>query len=366
MDCYSRQNVSDAIVDASIPGVDSSDAHRWFQTVLSPTINEQGEKGWNLAASLDAICHSASDVTSLCAQMATAVQKRLKWVGDDYFRIHPKGTGVVCQRTDGIPPFTLVEEYLGVLHAPWRWFEIQDILKRQSPNDVPDFYNIVLERPRTDPDGFEVLYVDAAAKGTFASRMSHSCDPNCQVTVLSVDGRLTIAMYTTRAVLKGQELTFDYASVTESEKEFRSAICLCGSPLCRGSFLHYAGSSAYMQIMSCRHNFLHRNAILLRTATEPLTEEDRERLDVSTDPLLSSVPRRLPFVKCHGLRAACLGRGNDRVPPWLEKWAALILEFIEEEYCLLPDALQSNTQDSQPSATTVHVKEQAKGSAIAF
>ena len=71
-------------------------------------------------------------------------------------------------------------------------------------------------------------------------------------------------------------------------------------------------------------------------------------------------------MKRHGLREACLGRDDDRVPPWLEKWAALILEFIEEEYRLLPDALQSNAQDSQPSATTVHVHEQAKGTIMVF
>jgi hypothetical protein len=31
----------------------------------------------------------------------------------------------------------------------------------------------------------------------------------------------------------GEELTFDYSSVTESEKEFRDAICLCSTRNCR-------------------------------------------------------------------------------------------------------------------------------------
>lgn len=279
MDCYSRQNIYDAILDVILPDVNTQTVQRWFAETLSPTINQQTAQGWNLDTALNAIVASAP-TGSLSAKMATAVQERLTLVGADYFRVHPKGTGVVCLKASGIQPFTLVEEYLGVLHAPWRWFEIQDILKKQSPNEVPDFYNIVLERPQTDPAGFEVTFVDAAAKGTFASRMSHSCDPNCQVAVLSVDGRLTIAMYTTRKIHKGEELTFDYASVTESEKEYRSAICLCASRTCRGSFLHYAGSGAFMHIMSRRHNFLHRNAILLKAAMEPLTQADRYRLDV--------------------------------------------------------------------------------------
>ena len=50
---------------------------------------------------------------------------------------------------------------------------------------------------------------------------------------MACGGRLTIALYTMRQVAFGEELTFDYASVTESEREFRAAICLCGSQLCR-------------------------------------------------------------------------------------------------------------------------------------
>jgi SET domain-containing protein len=45
-----------------------------------------------------------------------------------------------------------------------------------------------------------VLFVDAAFMGSFASRMSHSCTPNCQAAVVSSKGRLTVAMYTTRRV----------------------------------------------------------------------------------------------------------------------------------------------------------------------
>jgi hypothetical protein len=86
-----------------------------------------------------------------------------------------------------------------------------------------------------------------ARQGAFPSRMSHSCTPNCQAVVMACGGRLTIAVYTLRRVAPGEELTFDYASVTESEKEFRCATCLCGTRLCRGSFLYFAGSRAFMQ-----------------------------------------------------------------------------------------------------------------------
>lgn len=63
----------------------------------------------------------------------------------------------------------------------WRWFEIQDAIKKITGEELPDFYNITLERPKDDPDGYDVMFVDAAFMGSFASRMSHSCTPNCQV-----------------------------------------------------------------------------------------------------------------------------------------------------------------------------------------
>ncbi|PNH11707.1 Transportin-1 [Tetrabaena socialis] len=75
-----------------------------------------------------------------------------------------------------------------------------------------------------------------------------------------------------------EELTFDYSSVTESEKEFRSAICLCGTRNCRGSYLYYSGSTAFTQVMEQRHNFLHRNSLLLRASIEPVGAADELRL----------------------------------------------------------------------------------------
>ena len=46
-------------------------------------------------------------------------------VGSNYFRVHPKGVGILCQRPEGLPQLTFVEEYFGEVHTPWRWFEMQ-------------------------------------------------------------------------------------------------------------------------------------------------------------------------------------------------------------------------------------------------
>lgn len=43
-------------------------------------------------------------------------------------------------------------------------------------------------------------------QASFASRMSHSCTPNCQAGVVSSNGKLTIAMYTKRAIVPGERV----------------------------------------------------------------------------------------------------------------------------------------------------------------
>jgi hypothetical protein len=70
-----------------------------------------------------------------------------------YFRVHPKGVGVVCVNPNGLEPETFITEYYGELYPPWRWFEKQDAIKKCNPGmALPDFYNICFERPRDDPE----------------------------------------------------------------------------------------------------------------------------------------------------------------------------------------------------------------------
>jgi [histone H3]-lysine4 N-trimethyltransferase ATXR3 len=41
---------------------------------------------------------------------------------------------------------------------------MKDVIKKGGNDELPDFYNIVLERPRDDAAGFDVLFIDAASK----------------------------------------------------------------------------------------------------------------------------------------------------------------------------------------------------------
>ena len=45
-----------------------------------------------------------------------------------------------------------------------RQLHIQDAIKKTSKDELPDFYNIQLERPKDDAKGYDVLFIDAASK----------------------------------------------------------------------------------------------------------------------------------------------------------------------------------------------------------
>lgn len=42
-------------------------------------------------------------------------------------------------------------------------------MKKTTNDELPDFYNIQLERPKDDPGGYDCLFVDAASK------VGHDC-----------------------------------------------------------------------------------------------------------------------------------------------------------------------------------------------
>lgn len=90
---------------------------------------------------------------------AECVLESLHSYGSDLYKIHPKGTGVICINPNGISAHVLVAEYLGELYPPYRWCEKLDVVEQaqqafQLKPTLPDFYNILLERPRQDPDGY--------------------------------------------------------------------------------------------------------------------------------------------------------------------------------------------------------------------
>lgn len=97
----------------------------------------------------------------------------------------------------------------------------------------------MLEKIASDPAGYDILFVDPTYKGNYSSRFSHSCVPNCGTITMVANNNYTIGMFANKKINYGEELTFDYCSVTDSEKELRNAICLCGDSKCKGNYLGY-------------------------------------------------------------------------------------------------------------------------------
>lgn len=88
----------------------------------------------------------------------------------------------------------------------------------------------------------------------------------------AVDGQYQIGIYSVRPIAYGEEITFDYNSVTEvskcdvsakfeilfvlflitdclqSKEEYEASVCLCGNQVCRGSYLNLTGEGAFQKV----------------------------------------------------------------------------------------------------------------------
>ncbi|KAK2987988.1 hypothetical protein RJ640_011251 [Escallonia rubra] len=240
---------------------------------------------------------------------------------EDNYVAYRKGLGVVCNKEGGFGEDDFVVEFLGEVYPTWKWFEKQDgirSLQKNSKDPAPEFYNIYLERPKGDGDGYDVLVVDAMHKANYASRICHSCRPNCEAKVTAVDGQYQIGIYTVRPIRYGEEVTFDYNSVTESKEEHEASVCLCGSQVCRGSYLNLTGEGAYQKVLKERHGILDRHRLMIE-ACERNSVSDEDYIELGRA----------------GLGSCLLGG----LPDWLIAYSARLVRFINFERTKLPEEI---------------------------
>ena len=78
--------------------------------------------------------------------------------------------------------------------------------------------------------------------GLIGSHINHSCMPSSRVRTSYDNGTNegVVAFFSIRNILKGEEITFDYAT-TESEltPELANTLCLCETKDCRGRIFSY-------------------------------------------------------------------------------------------------------------------------------
>ncbi|KAF6169256.1 hypothetical protein GIB67_013686, partial [Kingdonia uniflora] len=151
------------------------------------------------------------------------------------------------------PSFVLkiIDEHLiGLEHVSISLRNIVRMLRMQQIDVLRSYIaqvNIVARDAQGDHDGHDVVVVDAMHKANFASRICHSCHPNCEAKVIVVDGVYQIGVHTVCLIGYGEEITFDFNSVTESKEEYEASVCLCGSQVYRGSYLNLTGEGDYQK-----------------------------------------------------------------------------------------------------------------------
>ncbi|KAF6162726.1 hypothetical protein GIB67_028995 [Kingdonia uniflora] len=125
--------------------------------------------------------------------------------------------------------------------------------------------------------------------------------------VTVVDGVYQIIVHTVRPIGFGEEITFDYNSVTESKEEYEASVCLCGSQVYRGSYLNLTGEGAYHKVLKEPHGMLDRHQPMLEACQLNCTSEE-DYIDLGRVGL-----------------GACLLAG---LPDWLISYSAWLAESV--------------------------------------
>eukprot|EP00257_Ricinus_communis_P014901 XP_015572695.1 LOW QUALITY PROTEIN: histone-lysine N-methyltransferase ATXR3 [Ricinus communis] len=308
-----------------------SDKHMFIEDMLLRTLNKQVRRFTGtgntpmkyplkpIIEEIEAAAEEDCDVRTMkiCQGILKAIDSRR----DDNYVAYRKGLGVVCNKEGGFAEDDFVVEFLGEVYPAWKWFEKQDgirSLQKDSKDPAPEFYNIYLERPKGDADGYDLVVVDAMHKANYASRICHSCRPNCEAKVTAVHGQYQIGIYTVREIQYGEEITFDYNSVTESKEEYEASVCLCGSQVCRGSYLNLTGEGAFQKVLKEWHAMLDRHHLMLE-ACELNSVSEEDYLDLGRA----------------GLGSCLLGG----LPDWVVAYSARLVRFINLERTKLPEEI---------------------------
>lgn len=380
IDSYTRCLLLDALKCCSDNVLDEASCDEFIDTHLLPALNGLGDEGWDIQKALTKVERKSTvrdEVRAVAGRIFKAFEGLEEYFNDGkpvepearkHVRAHPKGEGVVVTSAGGLASGTFLGEYVGELYTAWRWAE-REVRRRFTGGGgvgksaaagegeraggllgakgasaarkaatrmgaSSEYYNIVLERPKTDPRGYDVMYVDAVQKGNFVSRLSHSCNPNCRSVTVIVGGRLTVGVWTTRDVAVGEELTVDFAGETDIEREGNAAVCLCGSAPCRGTFLYVTPgvNSPLNAVVASKLTMPDRCGMIVEAAADAtLSFEDNERLanyGFKELMLFDGLPANSNEMNNGEINGKS---GGEQVPAWLIKWLALALKFVEIE-----------------------------------
>ena len=135
----------------------------------------------------------------------------------DVLRAGRKGFGLFAK--GDLPAGTFLIEYVG------------EVLEEEEYERRKHFYEMSHQRHYYFMNIGNGETVDATRKGGVGRFINHSCEPNCETQKWTVNGEVTIGLFTKLDVTAGTELTFDYNFQRYGDKPVK---CLCGAPSCRG------------------------------------------------------------------------------------------------------------------------------------
>lgn len=123
-------------------------------------------------------------------------------------------------------------------------------------------------------------------------------------------------MFSQKRIRFGDELTFDYCSFTESEKEYLNSVCLCGGAQCRGFYL------------TCNRKHFH----VFQEAKSLLLDNSDKCFLIWNAILLKSCVSQFDKFKEQFLMKHSIGDNIFRdCPNWFKTWAYLVLEQVLKE-----------------------------------
>lgn len=137
--------------------------------------------------------------------------------------------------TRKMPAGAFVCEYAGEILTPQ---EAKYRLKQNDENHLMNYVICLREFPCTDCSTTRLqTFIDPSRKGNIGRYLNHSCDPNCEIISVRIDGPIPkLGIFTKRAVDECEELCFSYgdSSVQSNEKHMMyRKLCHCGSAKCK-------------------------------------------------------------------------------------------------------------------------------------
>jgi hypothetical protein len=149
-----------------------------------------------------------------------------------------KGHGIFA--LEEIAKDDLIVEYLGEIIGETEYFKR---VAKLNENRELHLYFMQLEKKN---------YIDSRYKGSLGRFLNHSCEPNAQIAVWNVGGKLRLGIFAERNIHIGEEITADYQWKLHGRPPTR---CYCRTPSCRG-FLEVFKQQDMKKILELRGTWI--------------------------------------------------------------------------------------------------------------